>query len=436
MPKLLHELAVAILLLQTVTGPSPEPMTMEAAAEIAAKNAFDVRTQRSVVEQSKQRLAESRAVSNLQLSTSGSYARYSRPQQAIGGFGGSISSASSAVISAQYPLDISGQNRNNIRFSQASYTASKQALITAVLDAKLRAREAFVAVLRAQASVSIAEQSVQDARAQLDQSEKLYREQAIALVDLARYRAQLTRFQSELVERQNELQIARHALNQQLALPIENPVVLSEAMELPARETNPEELIQRTLNHRPEILALRETAKAQGYSVLVAKAGLRPGLNLSLDYQPRVGNSFTGNAANSGTASLTLSIPLFDSGVTQARVANARQDQLQTRIALERLVLSISQEIRDVLVSQGSAESRLQNSQEQQKYAEEVYRISLIRQEAGQGTYVDVIDAATLLAQARTDVVNARYDYLLSALRLKRAVGDELATTTSVGGSK
>jgi outer membrane protein len=405
-----------------------KPMTIEEASEIAARNAFSVRTQLSLVEQSRQRLAESRALSGVQVSASGTYTRYSRSQQGFGGAGGALSDTRSAVISAQLPIDISGYYRNNIRSSKASYGASQNSLRVEILEAKLRAREAFVAVLRAGASVNVAEKSVGDAQAQLEQSEKLYREQAIALVDLARYRAQLTRFKSELVQRQNERQVAEHTFNRELALPIEHPVVLAEVGNLPESSTNADELIKRVLTQRPELLALQETAKAQGYSIQATSAGLRPSLAVSLDYQPKVGNAAFGGAVNAGTASLTLSIPLFDSGITRARVAAARQEQQQTQIALEQALLTITQEIRDALTNQSSAQTRFQNAVEQQKYAEEVYRISLVRQEAGQGTYVDVVDAATLLAQARLDVVNAHYDHVVAALKLQRAVGESAAT--------
>ena len=43
--------------------------------------------------------------------------------------------------------------------------------------------------------------------------------------------------------------------------------------------------------------------------------------------------------------------------------------------------------------------------------------------EVGTRTIVDVITAQTLLTQARRNLFNARYDYLLATLRLKRAAG-------------
>jgi len=421
---LLNGLGMAIVGWQAISLPGP--LSIEQAADIAAKNAFEVRTQSSLVEQSRQRVGESRAAAGLQVTANGTYTRYSRPQESQGGSGGSLSDASSAVLSAQIPIDISGQYRNNNRFFEATLAASKLNLLTATLDAKLKAREAYLAVLKAQANAAVAEMSVRDAQAQLEQSEKLYAEQSIALIDVSRYKAQLSRFKSELIERQNELQIAKHALNQELALPIEQELELADVPDPQVQDDDPNALIDLALKHRPEILALQETAKAYGYSIAALKAGLRPSMTLALDYQPKLGSNSNVGANNLGTLSLSVSIPLHDSGATRSRTASARQDQLQTLVAIEKQMLLISQEVRDLIATKESAVAKLSNALDQQKYAEEVYKIALIRQEAGQGTYVDVIDAATLLAQARTDVVSARYEVLSTAMRLKRALADDL----------
>lgn len=407
---------------------APRAMSIEEAAELAETRALSVRSQGIAVEQSRQRLAEGRASRGWQLSATGTYTRYSQRLATGAGAGGTYD-ARSATISAEVPIDLSGRLRDQVRSLDAHYRASRRTLAATINEAKLAAREAFIAVLRAQASVEVATRSISDAQAQLDQSESLYGEQSVALVDVMRYRAQLTQFKSDHVQRLSELQVARHAFNQTLALPPNTPVVLDEVPELPAVPDRADDLEREAMLYRPEVQALHSTLKAHGYTVRVAQAGLRPSLMLAANYQPNMGNAGFGAASNTGSATLTLSIPLFDSGITKARVAAARLDEDLVRIDLERIALAIAQGVRDAVVSQHSAKTRLLNSEEQANLAEQVYRLALVRREAGLGTYVDVIDAETSLAQARNAVVNARYDYLLGSVQLEYVVGRDSSRT-------
>ncbi len=55
--------------------------------------------------------------------------------------------------------------------------------------------------------------------------------------------------------------------------------------------------------------------------------------------------------------------------------------------------------------------------------AEDDYRISLIRYNAGVGTNLDVLDAQVALTQAKTNYVQALYDYNTSKAKLEKAIG-------------
>jgi outer membrane protein TolC len=105
---------------------------------------------------------------------------------------------------------------------------------------------------------------------------------------------------------------------------------------------------------------------------------------------------------------------------------------------LEQTRLFISQDVRNAVQNLSSALARLRSAEAQRRLAEEVFRLARVRQEAAEGTYVEVIDAETSLTQARNAEVSARYDYLVAYSQLQRAVGtDTLApapTTPNAGG--
>jgi outer membrane protein TolC len=56
--------------------------------------------------------------------------------------------------------------------------------------------------------------------------------------------------------------------------------------------------------------------------------------------------------------------------------------------------------------------------------AEENFRLTTGRYQAGLATYVEVTDAETALVTARTNQVNAQYDLSIARAALKRALGE------------
>jgi outer membrane protein TolC len=78
----------------------------------------------------------------------------------------------------------------------------------------------------------------------------------------------------------------------------------------------------------------------------------------------------------------------------------------------------------------------LENAIEQVKLAEEVYRLAKVKQDAGAGTYYEVVDAESQLTLARNGQVSARYDYLTSYSQLQRAVGQDDIAAAAVSTDK
>ncbi|RYE98947.1 MAG: TolC family protein, partial [Oxalobacteraceae bacterium] len=104
------------------------------------------------------------------------------------------------------------------------------------------------------------------------------------------------------------------------------------------------------------------------------------------------------------------------------------------RITLDQTRLSISQEVRTALSGLRTAEARLATATAQVGFATEVERLARIRRDAGEATFLEVVDAQTQLVIARNAEVTARYDYLASFADLQRAVGrDDVATPLPEG---
>lgn len=418
------------------------PLTLDQVAAIAERNAFAVRLQQSRIEQNRQRVEEAKA--GLLPSANGSFAVNRLPQAQTANLGGGqtivTSGAEQRTITGSilFPIDIFGNVQRRIDAGRANLRSSRNTLEATRNDVRLNAKTAFLNVLRAQAAVGVAEQAVNDSNERLEQARKLLSGEQVARVDVTRLEAQLAQSQAELTNARNNLELQRYALNLALARPIETPVEVVDIPALPESPTDPNPLVGNAQQTRPEVRALNDTVQALAYTRRALESGLNPSLNFGINYQRNL-DAVGFSQKEQTTANLTLSIPVFDGGATRARVRAARQDEEQAKINLEQTRLGISQEVRNATTSLVNTRARLASAEAQVRSAEEVYRLARVRQDAAEGTYVEVVDALTQLIQARNAVVSARYDYLVAFSQLQRAVGsDDLsgAPAPNGGGSR
>lgn len=422
-------IAAALFALQTPpvqTG----PLTIDQAAALAERNAFAVRLQASTVEKNRQRVAEARGNMGPKVGLTGVYTRYDEATTASFGAGTPpvvISPIDSkiATLSLTLPLDITGNLGRQVRAAEANYRASRQTLRASLNDARLNARSAFLAVLRAQATVGVQEQAVRDAQERLDQGRKLLAGEQVAKVDVDRLEAALDQAKYDLENARTLFEVSKNQFNNAIARPIETPVELVDITDLPAFSRDTEKLVKTGQDSRPEVSAFRETLTALSNITRATEATLNPTLNAGISIQRNIDAQGLNARDQQASGTLTLNIPIFDSGVTRARVRQARQDEETARINLEQVQLLISQDVRNAIQNLSGALARLQNAQRQVALAEEVFRLAQIRQQAAEGTYVEVVDAETTLTQARNGLVSARYDYLVAYAQLQRAVGSD-----------
>ncbi len=407
------------------------PLTLEEALRIAEQNAFSIQIQQSVIEQNRQRVAEARANMGPKVTISGSYTRFDR--EGSSNFGGQsivtqpIDSKQVSAV-ASVPIDLARNMNRLVRAARDREEASRSTLRATVNDVRLSTRQAYFGVLRSDGLVGVAEQRVRDAQEQLANARRLFDQQQIARVDVTRFETQVSQAQADLIAAGTARQLSQQQLNLVLARPIETIVELAPITDLPPVDLAPDSLVQAAQAQRPELLALAETLEALTNIRRAQEAGMNPSLGFQLQHNRPIGVAGANSGGPQTFGTLQLSLPVFDSGLTRARVRAARQDEQQMRINIEQARLGISQEVRTALANLSGARARLQNAEAQVALATEVLRLARVRQAAGAGIYIEVIDAETALTSARNALVSARYDYLTSYAQLQRAVGVDSLT--------
>lgn len=417
--------AVFVQAQATVSG----PLTLADALRVAEENALMLKIAGTQIEKARQQAAQVRGQLGPKLTAEGTYTRFDKAQTANFG-GNSITTrpidSKDARLNFSMPLDIAGVTGRALRAAQLNVAVQEANLAAARNDLHQNVKRSFYGVLQAQAAIQVSEEALARAQERLRNTQREVTAGTRAKVDVIRLETDVARAATDLTVAQNQLKLAKNVLNNTMGRAIETPVeVTDQAAWTPTAQTE-EELFELAKATRPEVKANALQQEVFAFVRQAEEGGGLPSLNFSAVHSRSFGSTGFGGSTSSTTGVIAVAIPIWDSGITRARVKAARQDEEQAKLMGEQLMLGISLEVRQAYANLVNANSRRDLAEQQVRLAEETYRLTTVKYEAGEGIPLEVADAATQLTQAKTLLVNAQYDYLRAIADLEHAIGKPL----------
>jgi outer membrane protein TolC len=116
-------------------------------------------------------------------------------------------------------------------------------------------------------------------------------------------------------------------------------------------------------------------------------------------------------------------MPIFTGYRISSQVEQAKIAQLQTRTRLEDLRANIRAEIEVRVLNFRESQKRIEVQSQTIGVAERSYSISLLRFKEGIGSRLELTDAELQLNKAKTNYLQAVYDYLVAGVQLEKALG-------------
>jgi outer membrane protein TolC len=115
---------------------------------------------------------------------------------------------------------------------------------------------------------------------------------------------------------------------------------------------------------------------------------------------------------------------IFDAGLTKSKVRQADASLVKAKEQAKQASDSAALEVRQAYLNMLEGEKRIQTTDVASQKAQEDMFIAQEKYRAGVGTNLDVIDAQLALTQARTNRIQALYDFNVSKAKLDKAVGN------------
>ncbi len=197
----------------------------------------------------------------------------------------------------------------------------------------------------------------------------------------------------------------------------ETPFTMSEDI-----DQDPEALIKRALDHRPELVAVRFMIDAARKRVRSAKGGLWPKLGTSADYQWDSENLNEGE--DSWLFAIRFSWPIFEGGLSLSKIREARTRLRELESRGVQVALDVALEVNQAsLVLQESvekirvAEERRQYAQQALEEVRQLYRHQVV-------TVDSLLQTEVAWNRAEVAYTAALFDGKIAEALLRRSLGE------------
>jgi outer membrane protein TolC len=176
------------------------------------------------------------------------------------------------------------------------------------------------------------------------------------------------------------------------------------------------------LAHRPEITQMQDNLAIAAAQVRIARSSALPTVELS-GTKGWEDLNLPGYKYGDWTVSLIANFDVFDSGRTKAAMKKAEYEiqvlQGQVRQVRDNISLEVSQAYQNLK----EAEKRIETSNVAVEQARLDFKLAQERYDNGISINLDVVDAELALTQAKTNYIQALYDYNTSRAQLDKAMG-------------
>jgi outer membrane protein len=294
-------------------------------------------------------------------------------------------------------------------------------------DLVLRAAQAYFDVLIAQDSVQLTTAQKTAISEQLAQAKRNFEVGSATITDTLEAQSRHDLTSAQEVAAQNNLEIKQRALQQLTnAVPKDlKPLGNQFKLESPLPADMEVWVDQAQLNN-PQLALAQAGSELAEKEVTRNRAGHLPTVDLVANYASNSANggSFgVGSDTTSKTVGVQLNIPLYQGGAVNSRSREAQANSDRAKQELENARRNVALQTRQAYLGVVSGIAQVKALQQALASSVSVLDASKLGQEVGVRTNLDVLNAQQQLYSTRRDLYQAEYNYLLSQLRLKAAVG-------------
>ncbi len=338
----------------------------------------------------------------------------------------SVISSNFNSIAQTYDVNVTEQvfngGRTVAQTAQAEKTvqAERARLVATEETVFLSVVQAYLDVVRDQATLGLAINNEQVLRKQLEATSDQFRVGTVTRTDLAQAEARLAAATASRLQAEGNLQVSRANFERAVGHP---PEKLSQPNFRPVLPTTRADAIHLAATNNPNVIAAIFTEDAARDQIEVTRSQLLPQVAIVGDVNRQVDTIFPNHETTTGSVVARVTVPLYEGGAVYSQTRQATevvgQRYRQTDDARRAAVQGATQAFEQV----ASGRAQVVSLRATIKAAE--IALEGVRQEAmvGSRTILDVLNAEQELFTDRVQLVTAQHDLALAEFTLAQQIG-------------
>jgi outer membrane protein len=406
-------------------------LTLGKALSLARERKPSLREARALTDAARARVGQERAPLFPQVEASASYQKTTFNATRPGSMGSVIAAADDSELYDYFSFGVSarqllydfGETWDGAEAAEASRDAQVQSERAVLLQVEEAVRVRFFEARAFKELVAVAQETLRNHEQHLQQIAGFVSAGTRAEIDLAQARTDRANAQVDLINAENAYLAGKARLNEAIGVDAGTDYdVADESLpQIEGEDGALDRLVERALAARPELAALERELRAQELTVSSIQGSHWPALH-----------AFT-SASEAGVeldelgwnwnAGVSLVWPLFQGGLTSARVDEARAGLTGVRARLDGARQQVRLQVAEARLSVRAAKAVIAAADEAIAGAREQLRLAEGRYQAGVGSGLELGDAQLAAAAAAAQRVRADYDLSSARARLMRVLG-------------
>lgn len=329
-------------------------------------------------------------------------------------------------VSIAQPILNGGAEIGAIMAGIANHREKKEQLRSIVLETVLKVKTAYIGAVKTR-EVWITASKARDLAQETQRLfESRYRNGQLARADLLRWEAEAAGAEGNELEAQNAYELAKIALVNLLGESLQANFQLpefSQSLDLDYYQKlleesgvlaeQPEQMTS-VIDEHPSILRMDALIDLGRANRVLAWSEVLPNLNFSWTYSWAADGDLWLDGDKGWTAAVFLRVPLFHSLRGTFGILEARRQSMQAKVYREDLARTFLQRALSVMRTMRTALLRVKATRKSLNFAEENLKVQKTRQDLGQSTNLELLDAQLTYTTARSGFISAVSDFFLA----------------------
>lgn len=327
------------------------------------------------------------------------------------------------TLALSYTLFDWGNRKANRDISRLNLNVSREDLKKNLLDLEFNVKVAFYTVIAQKDALEQRKIQLQDAQKDYEVADGRYTFGVAKLSDVLQSSVRLEQAKFNVIQSEGDFKKALSELNSLTGKPLESEYDIQGSLEQDIRIPDISNLYDVTLL-RPEVKQAQNAVKIAENNRSIIRSTFLPAFSVTSSYIKTDGNRIGTSFEEEKTTTLNATWNIFELG----KFFRFRSSEFEKNVSLEnlnelkrQLLLDVQKTFEDFRTSL----NKLKVAQQQLKQAEYNYSQAFGEYKVGKADILSLVQAESLLASAREQLVSSRLNLMLSKALLERVSGVE-----------